>query len=286
VATGSMGCSSGHPVCRHRAHDAGRSLAHFQQNRHLLHDLPALGAAAIQHWVKARYGVRVLVLVVPHTFGRRLNFNSHLHILVSAVGLHQSESGLMSPLRFNKKAPMPIWRYAVITYLRQALKAKVLKSVLTRAQLTAVFRDQYERWWNINIARFQSKEHFLRYVGRYVRRPPNRPAPFYPDHRSGCPILDEGLEAEASDDHAVFHDRVCGDADRACPGPLPACDSLFRVISATCKRTHAHRLFRPARPEAAPSSPTSQLAEFAAKTLWSRPSPGQPGSVHAVGRAA
>src|SRR5947207_14367927 len=32
----------------------------FQRNRRLLHDLPALGAAAIQHWARARYGVRVL----------------------------------------------------------------------------------------------------------------------------------------------------------------------------------------------------------------------------------
>jgi hypothetical protein len=31
---------------------------------------------------------------------------------------------------------------------------------------------QYERWWNIDIDHFKSKEQFLRYAGRYVRRPP------------------------------------------------------------------------------------------------------------------
>jgi Transposase zinc-binding domain len=56
----------------------------FRQNRHLLHDLPALAAAVLQQWLKTEYGVRVLVLVVPHTFGRHLNFNVHLHIMVSA----------------------------------------------------------------------------------------------------------------------------------------------------------------------------------------------------------
>ncbi len=30
----------------------------FQQNRHLLHDLPALGAAVIQQWVKIKFGAR------------------------------------------------------------------------------------------------------------------------------------------------------------------------------------------------------------------------------------
>jgi len=39
----------------------------LRQNRHLLHGLPALGAAVIQQWVRNRDGVRVLLLVVPHT---------------------------------------------------------------------------------------------------------------------------------------------------------------------------------------------------------------------------
>ena len=40
----------------------------FQQNRHLHYDLPPLGAAVIQQWLKAQYGVRALVSVVEHTF--------------------------------------------------------------------------------------------------------------------------------------------------------------------------------------------------------------------------
>ena len=44
-------------------------------------------------WAKDRYGVRVLIMVVQHTFGRRLNFNSHLHILVSAGGRQGDVTG-------------------------------------------------------------------------------------------------------------------------------------------------------------------------------------------------
>jgi hypothetical protein len=144
----------------------------FQQNRHLLHDLTALGAAVIQQWAKARYGVRVLVMVVQHTFGRRLNFNPHLHVLVSAGGLQESESCWIAPLRFKKDALMHMWRYAVITYLREAQKAKSLTSEWSSEELTAVLTTQYERWWNIDIDRFKSKWQFLRYAGRYIRRPP------------------------------------------------------------------------------------------------------------------
>jgi len=81
----------------------------LQQNRHLLHDLAALGAGVIEQWVTAKYGVRVLIMVVQHTFGRSLNFNPHLHILVSAGGLQESEGRWIAPLRFEKEALMRMW---------------------------------------------------------------------------------------------------------------------------------------------------------------------------------
>ena len=144
----------------------------FRENRHLLHDLPALGADVIQQWVKARYGVRVLIMVVQHTFGGDLKFYPHLHILVSAGGLQESEGRWLARLRFDKSALMPMWRYAVITYLRAALKANVLASSLEAKELWHTFTTQYERWWHIYIDRLMSKRHFLGYAARYVRRPP------------------------------------------------------------------------------------------------------------------
>jgi hypothetical protein len=144
----------------------------FRENRHLLNDLPVLGAAVIQQWAKERYGVQLLVMVVRHTFGRHLNFNSHLHILVSASGFCEQEGRWIPSLLFDKKALMHRWRYAVITYLRKALHAHLLNSSSSPAGLKRILTRQYERWWNIYIDRFKSKEHFLRYAGRYVRRPP------------------------------------------------------------------------------------------------------------------
>lgn len=67
---------------------------------------------------------------------------------------------------------MRMWRFAVITYLRAALQAKVLASDLSPQRLRTRLKKQYERWWSIDIDHFASKEHFLRYAGRYVRRPP------------------------------------------------------------------------------------------------------------------
>lgn len=143
----------------------------FQQNRHLLHDLPSLGAAVIQQWVKVKFGASVLIMVIPHTFGARLNFNSHLHILVSAGGLNASDRAWTPRLYFDRKKLMPMWRFAVITFLREALKAGVLTSNVHPGHLKAVLAREY-RWWSTHVDYFQSKEHFLRYAGRYARRPP------------------------------------------------------------------------------------------------------------------
>jgi hypothetical protein len=144
----------------------------FKRNRHLLYDLPALGAAVIQRWVKARYGVRVLIMVVQHTFGRRLNFNPHLHILVSAGGLQESEGCWITPLRFEKDALMHMWRYALTTYLREALRTNVLTSDWAPDEFKRILTTQYERWWNIKLTGQMSKQHFLGYAGRYIRHPP------------------------------------------------------------------------------------------------------------------
>jgi hypothetical protein len=107
----------------------------FRKNRHLLYDLPRLGASVIQQWVKAEYGARVMILVVQHTFGRRLNFNPHLHILVSAGGLHEGKGRWIDSLTFDRNKLMNMWRNTVITFLRQALRARVLTSELSADKL-------------------------------------------------------------------------------------------------------------------------------------------------------
>ena len=65
----------------------------FQKNRHLLHDLPALGASVIQQWIRMEYGARALIMVVPHTFGGDLKFHCHLYVLILAGGLEAAAQG-------------------------------------------------------------------------------------------------------------------------------------------------------------------------------------------------
>jgi hypothetical protein len=111
-------------------------------------------------------------MVVPHTFGRRLNFNSHLHTLVSAGGLQESGGCWVTGLHFEKTELMRMWRYAVVTCLGEALRAQVLKSDFEDERLRVILTTQSERWWSIHLAHFTSKAQFLRYAGRYIRRLP------------------------------------------------------------------------------------------------------------------
>jgi hypothetical protein len=69
---------------------------------------------------------------------------------------------------------MRMWRYTVITHLRGAVKANVLKSDLDRQELQRLLTAAYEKHpvWIIFLDRITSKSHFLRYSARYIRRPP------------------------------------------------------------------------------------------------------------------
>jgi hypothetical protein len=144
----------------------------FRQNRHLLHDLPVLGARVIQVCAKQQGGVRLMIVVVPHTFGRHLNFNCHLHILISQGGVAHDKSCWRSRAMLDRTAVMRTWRYAVIAYLQEAVRAGILSSDLSAPDMHTLLDSQGERAWIVDVKRFQTKTHFLAYAGRYARRPP------------------------------------------------------------------------------------------------------------------
>ncbi len=144
----------------------------LQQNQHILHGMPAMGAEAIQLWAKAQYGVRLIVLVVQQTFGGFLNFVPHLHVLVSAGGLLESKNRWIHRLKYDECELMRAWRYAVIAFLSEAHNKNVLQSSLSDEELMTMFASQHKRSWNIFISRTGSKAYRLKHDGRYIRRPP------------------------------------------------------------------------------------------------------------------
>ena len=144
----------------------------FHENPLLAKALPALAAKVIEARMRAKYGLQVGVIAVPHTFNGKLEFNSHVHTMVTGGGLYGSSDSWVSRVYYECDPLMEAWRRAVIALLRAALRANQLCTKMTVEQMDDLLTEQENRWWSIKIQSFKSKEHFLRYAGRYVRRPP------------------------------------------------------------------------------------------------------------------
>jgi hypothetical protein len=144
----------------------------FKAHPKLRHDLPAIGAAVISQWAWERYQVRLLILVVQQTFGKRLNFNPHLHIIVSLGGLRWISGPWQPLIQFNQDEIRELWCFAVTEYLKEAFQ----NGLLHRESLPPNFLDaigqQRKRKWNIHISGPKCKKHLIGYAGRYIRRPP------------------------------------------------------------------------------------------------------------------
>jgi Putative transposase len=144
----------------------------FRDNPLLAKALPALAAKLIQARVNAKYGLRVGVIAILHTFNGKLEFNSHVHTMVTGGGLYGSNDTWISRVYYDRDLLMQAWRRAVIALLRTALRAGQLCTPMAVEEMEEMLTQQENRWWSIKIQSFTSKEHFLRYAGRYARRPP------------------------------------------------------------------------------------------------------------------
>ncbi len=144
----------------------------FRDNRALLQDLSTIGGKAIECWMEAEHGATIAIMVVPHTCGRHLNFNSHLHILVSAGGLRAIDSAWLPRLNVRKASLANLWRDSVIGHLRLALKQGKLATKISPYALDELLTTQSQRNWRTHHKDFGNKNHYLRYAARYLRRPP------------------------------------------------------------------------------------------------------------------
>ena len=144
----------------------------FRDNPHLAAALSPLAARVVQTRVSIRSGLRVGVIAILHTFNGKLEFNSHVHTMVTAGGFRGRSNSWEETIYYQQDGLLDSWRKAVIKLLRRALHAGQLVSASTADQIEVILSEQEKRWWSVKIQSFKSKGHFLRYAGRYLRRPP------------------------------------------------------------------------------------------------------------------
>lgn len=172
-----------------------------------------------------RYRVRLGILVVQHTFGGRLNHNPHLHIMTSAGGLDTELSRWVQSINFDRAELMTLWRFAVTSYLEKAHRSGLLDPESFPTEFRDAIRRQTRRVWNIHVTPVMSKQHFLGYAGRYIRRPPI----------SQRRILNVSERHPHQDDarNSLDSGRFHGSDRGTRPGSVPAFDALLRPAVAT-----------------------------------------------------
>jgi hypothetical protein len=144
----------------------------FRDNTSLTRALAPLAASIIQASAAARYGARVGIIAVLHTFNGKMEFNSHVHTMVTAGGLPNRSATWLRGIYYDRNSLMEGWKRAVIGLLRFALSSGQLNTTMLAGDMEKLLAEQEQRWWSVKIQSFRSRDHFLRYAGRYVRRPP------------------------------------------------------------------------------------------------------------------
>jgi hypothetical protein len=90
--------------------------------------------------------------------------------MTSAGGLNQSEGTWMQSIEFDREEIMELWRFAVTSYLWKAKRDGLLRLSTVSEEFSDLILGQTQRRWNIHITRRMTKQHFLEYAGRYIRR--------------------------------------------------------------------------------------------------------------------
>jgi hypothetical protein len=144
----------------------------FQRNRHLLPQVAAIAAGALQDWARRQYRADVMVLAVTHTFGGKLNFNVHVHLMVSTVGLDATGKRMVDDMRFPQRAIVRAWRDALLDYLTMALHAGQIADKRTDEEMLDLFQRFRTAWWSGDVKYGILKSRFLQYISRYLLRHP------------------------------------------------------------------------------------------------------------------
>ena len=147
----------------------------FQANRWLLNELFACAADTLLTQAEIKK-LTIGIFAALHTYGRKLNFNCHIHLALAEFGLDKHEN--LKKFWFKFGSLMPQWRYAVTKLLRDNYDHLIFPPELSKEMQSIhsfnAFLDlQYNRHWNVNIAKKTShKAHTAKYLGSYIKKPP------------------------------------------------------------------------------------------------------------------
>lgn len=140
----------------------------FLLHRHLLKDLMDEAARIISEFFKKKAKVTPGIIAGLHTFGSRVNFNPHVHMLVTMGGL--TKKGKWKQYDFLPFAMLrKQWQTVVLKLIRKGVTEKEKKRIQPRLQ--KAFTNNGEGFYVYAPKQRGKIKEQLRYIGRYIRRP-------------------------------------------------------------------------------------------------------------------
>ncbi|WLR42430.1 transposase [Bacillus carboniphilus] len=140
----------------------------FLLHRHLLKDLMDEAARLIMDFFKKKAKVTPGIISGLHTFGSRVNFNPHVHMLVTMGGLtKKGEWKQYDYLPFEMLRKQ--WQTVVLKFIRRGVSEKEKKRIQPRLQ--QAFHNNGKGFYVHAPKQEGNVKEQLRYIGRYIRRP-------------------------------------------------------------------------------------------------------------------
>ncbi|MED3816168.1 transposase [Priestia megaterium] len=140
----------------------------FLKHRKLLKEFMDEGARFIREYFEKKHKVNPGIIVGLHTFGSRINFNPHLHLLVTMGGMKQNgewKTYDFLPFEMLRKQ----WQTIVLKLIRRLLTEEEKKEV--QRLLQKAYSANGEGFYVHAPKQKGNIKAQLAYIGRYIRRP-------------------------------------------------------------------------------------------------------------------
>ncbi|MBB4075532.1 hypothetical protein GGR02_003369 [Anoxybacillus voinovskiensis] len=140
----------------------------FLLHRHLLKDLMDAASKLVMGFFQKKAKVTPGIISGLHTFGSRVNFNPHVHMLVTMGGL--TEKGEWKAYDFLPFTMLrKQWQTVVLKLIRKGISEEEKKRIQPRLQ--QAFTNNGEGFYVYAPKQKGKVKEQLRYIGRYIRRP-------------------------------------------------------------------------------------------------------------------
>jgi hypothetical protein len=140
----------------------------FLKHRYLLKEFMDEAVGLIQQWFEKKFKVTPGVIAGLHTFGSRLNFNPHVHMLVTMGGMKKNgewKTYDYIPFHMLRKQ----WQTVVLKLIRRRVSGAEKKRI--QPLLQKAFSANGEGFYVHAPKQKGNVKEQLKYIGRYIRRP-------------------------------------------------------------------------------------------------------------------